>query len=119
VRSAAEVYTLDEDEVVAVGYSNGANIAAALFLLHPRCLRSGALLHAMVPLRPRSLPDLAGVRTLLTAGRGDAMVPEEQTEELARLLREAGAEVTLNHYPGGHELTRPELEGVREWLGEL
>lgn len=119
IHAAAEAYALETDDIVAVGYSNGANIAAALLLLHPGLLRSGALLHAMLPLRPPALPDLTGVRALLTAGRADPMVPFEQTEELAALLRDAGAEVSYSLYGGGHELTRAELESVRAWLQDL
>lgn len=116
VRGAAERYGLDGTKIVALGYSNGANIAASLLLLHPQLLRQAVLLHAMLPFQPDARPDLSETFVLLTGGRRDPYIPAEQTQELAELLTTSGAEVTLEWQPGGHELTHPELEIVARWL---
>jgi phospholipase/carboxylesterase len=119
VEDAARVYGFDPDGVVAVGYSNGANIAASALLLRPNLLRAAALLHAMVPFDPDDLPDLSGTSVLVTAGRRDPIVPSDQPERLAEILEGAGANVTLAWQPGGHELGREELAAVQSWLDQL
>ena len=116
VQSASEAYDFDASRVTAAGYSNGANIAAGLLLLRPGVLKAAALFHAIVPLVPETRPDLAGTRVFLGAGRQDTMALPEETERLAALLREAGADVTLHWQPGGHALTREEAQAAAEWL---
>ncbi len=116
VESAANVYGFDASRVVAAGFSNGANIAASLLLLRPGVLKAAVLFHAMVPLVPETRPDLTGTRVFLGAGRQDPMAPPDETERLAALLREAGADVTLHWQPGGHGLTREEAQAAAEWL---
>lgn len=107
------------DRYVALGFSNGANIAASLLLLHPGTLAGAALLRPMVPLVPETLPDLAGVPVLLASGASDPLVPLEDARELASLLGEAGAEVTHHVQEGaGHGLAREEVPLVREWIRE-
>ncbi len=86
-------------------------------LLRPGLLREAALLHAMVPFRPEVLPDLSPARVLLTGGRHDPLIPRAQTQALAQILQDAGAEVTLSWQPGGHQLTAAEVEVARTWLG--
>jgi predicted esterase len=119
VEEATTAYGLDHDRIVAVGYSNGANIAASLLLLRPGLLRAAALLHAMVPYEPDELPDLVGTSVLVTAGRHDPMIPTDHPERLARMLEQAHADVTLEWQPGGHELGRAELAAVKSWLDQL
>ncbi len=116
VEQAVSEYDLDPEGVFAAGFSNGANIAASLLLLHPDLLAGAILLRAMVPLEPETPPDLSGTPVYLAAGRSDTMVPPENTERLAELLREAGAEVTLDWQPGGHGIGRAEIEAARKWL---
>ena len=116
VQAASDAYGLDASRITAVGFSNGANIAAALLLLRPGVLKAAVLLHAMVPLVPDTLPDLAGTRVFLGAGRQDDIAPPEDTERLAALLRESGAYVTIHWQPGGHGLTREEAQAAAEWL---
>lgn len=119
VEDAAEAYELDKTRIVAVGYSNGANIAASLLLLRPGLLRAAALLHAMVPFEPDALPDLSATDVLLTAGRHDQMVPAQQAERLAQILARAGADVSMEWQGGGHELNPGEIESVKNWLNKL
>ena len=116
IADAAEACGFDPARVTAAGFSNGANIAAALLLLHPGVLQAAVLLHPMVPLVPEALPDLAHTPVFIGAGRRDPIVPEEETERLAALLREAGAGVTLAWQPGGHALTQGEVEAAAAWL---
>ena len=116
VEEAASEYGLDPKRLFAVGFSNGANIAASLLLLHPGLLAGAVLLRAMTPFELETLPDLSGTPVYLAAGRSDQMIPPESTERLAELLREAGAEVTLDWQPGGHGIGRAEVEAARDWL---
>ena len=116
VEEAASEYGLDPKRLFAVGFSNGANIAASLLLLHPDLLAGAVLLRAMTPFELETLPDLSGTPVYLAAGRSDQMIPPESTERLAELLRGAGAEVTLDWQPGGHGIGRAEVEAARDWL---
>jgi len=116
VRAAATHYGFDPGGVVAVGFSNGANIAASLLLLHPGLLRDAVLFRPMVPFEPDAPPDLRGTGILVAAGRQDPIVPPPNTEQLAALLTEAGADVTLAWQPSGHDLTMDDVEAARRWL---
>ena len=116
--AACRSYGLDAARLAAAGYSNGANIAAALLLLRPGTLREAVLFHAMVPLVPEKLPELKGTRVFLSAGQADRLIPPRESERLAALLEEAGTEVRLFWQPGGHGLERAEIEAAREWLSE-
>jgi predicted esterase len=117
VENAGRTYQLT-DRPIAVGFSNGANIAASILLLRPGVLRGALLLRPMVPLVPDPLPSLDGVPVAILAGRADPIVRPEQSEDLANLLRQAGARVDLSWIAGGHGLTREDLEIGRRWLGE-
>ena len=118
VSEAAIAYGFDPARVTAAGFSNGANIAAALLLLHPGVLRDAVLLHPMVPLIPETLPDLSQIGVFIGAGRRDPIASVAETERLAALLGDAGAEVTVSWQSGGHALTREEAEAAAEWLGK-
>jgi predicted esterase len=116
VQGAASTYGFPLEGVTAVGFSNGANIAASMLLLRPGIVRQAILLRAMVPLEPNPLPDLTGTRVFLAAGERDPIIPPANTERLAGLLRSAGAEVTLRWSPVGHQLTRDDVDASRAWL---
>jgi phospholipase/carboxylesterase len=118
VTSATAEYGLDPRRVVAVGYSNGANIAGAVLLLRPGVLAGAVLLRAMVPLVPETLPELAGTRVLVASGEHDPFGSPENSAELIALLRRAGAEVTAHSEPAGHELTHMTVEAAKRWLAE-
>jgi len=118
VRQAAEVYGFAPNQVIAVGYSNGANIAASLLLSGTRTLAGAALLHPMVPFEPVELPALSGVRVFVGAGRQDPLVAPKLTERLEELLTKSGADVTTSWQPGGHQLTRAELDSAQQWLSQ-
>lgn len=116
VAAASDVYHFDPRRVIAVGYSNGANIAASLLLLHPETLAGAVLFHAMVPLVPDALPALRDVPVFLGAGRADPLIPAQQTQALAQLLQQAGAKVELRWEAGGHALVRLEVQAATDWL---
>lgn len=118
VQAAANEYGFDPGQVIAVGYSNGANIAASLLLRRPETLSAAVLFHPQVPFEPETHPDLSGVPIFIGAGRHDHLVPVANTERLAALLRESGADVTLYWQGGGHALSEAELDSAREWLSE-
>ncbi len=118
ITSAATTYNFDPHNVIAAGYSNGANIAAAVLLLHPSALAGAILFHAQVPLEPEQRPALSDVPVFLSGGRVDTLVPAAETERLATQLRRFGADVALYWEPGGHALGRGELATARNWLAE-
>jgi predicted esterase len=109
-------YGLISNPIIAAGYSNGANIAGALLLMHPEVLSGAVLFRPMVPFRPRNRPKLDGVRIFLSAGRRDPIVPAENTLELARLFEEANADVLLHWYNGGHQLSPEDVGAAAHWL---
>ena len=90
VQEAAVTYEFAEDNVTAVGYSNGANVASAAMLRHPKLFRAALLLRPMVPFEPETSPDLSGLPIFLGAGRRDPIVPVENVERLAEMLNAAG-----------------------------
>jgi len=119
VKAATATYGREHEKLIAVGYSNGANMAGALLLLYPQALSAAVLFHAMVTIAPEPPPALGGKRVLLTGGRQDPLIPPEETERLGALLRSAGAAVDLIWQPGGHRLSRPEIEAARDWMRGL
>ena len=116
VAAAVQHYGLTRDKLVAVGYSNGANIAASMLLLRPEALPTAILFRAMVPLYPETQPTLPSVRVWIGAGTNDPIMPMSETNALAELLRNAGADVTIRYFQAGHELTMSDVESAREWL---
>jgi predicted esterase len=116
VRAAAEAYGFDADKVVALGYSNGANIAASVLLRRPGVLAGAALLRATLPYEPEAPPNLTGTKVLLVNGTHDPYVPEELSDRLAELLEAASAELTYLKSDLGHELSETELVQVADWV---
>jgi phospholipase/carboxylesterase len=101
---------------LALGYSNGANIAAAMLLLRPSTLQGGILLRAMVPLAQAPEANLAGRSLLLVSGQQDPIIPPANGERLAAMLTKAGADVTRRVLPAGHQLSQADVTLAREWL---
>jgi predicted esterase len=119
VISAAERYEIDMTRIVAVGYSNGANIAASMLLLRPEILHAAILFRPMVPLVPDNIPDLSSRRVWIGAGNQDPIVPATETQRLGELLRRAGADLTIHFASASHGLTNTDVEVARTWLKEL
>jgi len=114
VTQARAAYSLAKP--YAVGFSNGANIAAALLLLRPEVLAGAVLMRATLPLTPSPLPALAGVPVLILSGADDPLVTPDQRDALARVLTEAGAEVTALTFDAGHGLTPRDISAASQWL---
>jgi len=119
VAAAVWQYRLAADRVVAVGYSNGANIVTSMLLLRPEILRTAILFRTMVPLVPDNLPDLSSVRVWIGAGDQDPIIPASETQRLATLFRRGGADVTIRFAHATHGLTNDEVKMARLWLEEL
>jgi phospholipase/carboxylesterase len=116
VVEAREKYGLGGRRLVAVGFSNGANIAAAVTLLRPEVVREAALFAAMSPVPEPPDLDLSGSRVFLANGERDPMAPLASTEELIGLLRERGADVVTQRHPGGHQITADGVHAATKWI---
>lgn len=116
ISNCAEQYGFDRNHVVAIGYSNGANIAASLLYHHENSLKGAILFHAMVPRHGIELPNLSNVPIFIGAGKRDSLIAPEQTKQLSAYLQKAGAQVTEHWTEGGHQLAREEIEQAREWF---
>ena len=115
---ASRTYGFDRSRVVAVGYSNGANIAASLMFHIPGAIQGAILHHPMVPRRGVTLPDLAGVPVFIGAGRNDPICAASETEELSALLLGACAGVRVHWEQHGHQLTGTEVAAAAAWYRE-
>lgn len=104
---------------VALGFSNGANIAASLLLRHPGVLAGAVLLRAMVPFRDTPAARLEGTPVLLLSGTADPIVPAANIARLAAVLAQAGASVTHEELPLGHGLSQMDAALTRDWLAAL
>jgi len=118
ITAAADAYQFDREHMVAVGYSNGANIAASLMLSVPKMLAGAILFRPMLPLTPDVPPALADVPVLISAGQYDPIVAAAQTAQLADMLRSSGAHVTQITQPSSHALTQADVEAARVWFAE-
>jgi phospholipase/carboxylesterase len=101
---------------IALGYSNGANTAAAILLLRPETLAGAILLRAAVPLSQTSPVDLAGKPVLIVSGAMDPMMQPERAARLASLLTGYGAVVDHRTLPSGHELSQADVTLAKQWL---
>lgn len=104
---------------VAVGFSNGGNIAASLLLTRPDALKGALLMRATLPLEPRAVPALKAMPVLILSGAVDPLVPAAARDRLAAVLRAAGAEVRHEVLPTGHNFTQQDLALGARWLEQL
>ncbi|TDL62989.1 alpha/beta hydrolase [Rhodococcus qingshengii] len=116
---AAVNYDFDRDNIIAIGYSNGANIAASLLFHYENALKGAILHHPMVPRRGIDLPNLEGKHVFIAAGTNDPICPPVESEELQSLLVKANAKVVLHWERRGHQLTREEVEAAAQWYRNL
>lgn len=120
VSSATKQYAIDVTRLIALGFSNGANVAATLLLLRPVVLAGAVLLRPMVvidaPAAPRSLD---GKRVLVASGTQDPIVPNDHPRRLASHLRAGGAEVTLHTHPASHGLAPSDVAAAQSWFKSL
>ena len=117
---ARENYGITDRPLVAVGFSNGANIALAAALLHPEVAPSAVAFSGMYPLDGRAIDaDLSGTRVALFNGTSDAMAPLESVTRLGAILESRGAEVQRNVREGGHGIHPTEVDGAAAWIASL
>lgn len=103
---------------IGLGYSNGANILAAVAFAHPALFDTMILLHPLIPFTPAPQPGLAGKRILITAGRHDPICPAPQTSTLADWLTAQGAGVEILWHDGGHEIGQAEIAALPSFLAD-
>ncbi|MGV3465901.1 MAG: alpha/beta hydrolase [Heyndrickxia sp.] len=116
---AAEKYLFDRNNIFAIGYSNGANIAASLLFHYQNALKGAILHHPMVPRRGIELPDLTGKNVFIAAGTNDPICSPAESEELLSILENAHASVELHLENRGHQLTFSEVEAAAKWYLSL
>lgn len=115
LNDAAKQYGFDRENIVAIGYSNGANIAASLLFHIENSLKGAILHHPMVPRRGIELPNLANTSVFIAAGTNDPICPAEESEELKSLLENANANVEIHWENYGHQLTKGEVLAAQQW----
>jgi predicted esterase len=114
LQNASKTYAFDLNRITAIGYSNGANIAASILLLRPEVLSSAILFRPMILLVPDTLPNLSSKHVLISTELHDPIVSRNQTEELFVLLKKVGAKVSIQWQNSGHELTQRDIKVARE-----
>ncbi|GAA4071081.1 alpha/beta hydrolase [Amphibacillus indicireducens] len=115
IDEASEKYQFDRNQVIAIGYSNGANIAGSLLFHYKNVLKGAILHHPMVPIRDVELPDQKQTAVFIGAGKNDPMCPAKESVELEELLANNGADVTVHWERNGHQLTQTEVQAARDW----
>ena len=116
---AAAEYKFDRQNIVAIGYSNGANIAVSLLFHFNDALKGAILHHPMVPRRGIALPDLTGIQVFIAAGTNDPICPQQESVELQQLLEDASASVGVIWVNTGHQLTMTEVEAAKQWYEQI
>ena len=116
VIAAAEGHGFDLAHVIAVGFSNGANIAASLLLRRPGLVRAAVLFSPMVPFEPEDRPKLEDTKIFIGSGRRDPIATVDHVERLTKIFETCGAEVTVYWFPGTHTLVQAEVDEARKWL---
>ncbi len=116
IATAAQRYRFDAARLTAIGFSNGANIAASLFLLRPESLAAAVLLRLMIVLTPTKLPQLTDKRILISSGTRDPIVPADHPVRLAEMFRQAGAAVTLHTTAASHGLVAADFVATKTFL---
>ena len=101
---------------IALGYSNGANVAAAVLLLRPEMLAGAILLRATVPLAHAPSVDSTGKSILIVSGIDDPIIPPANAARLAVLLQRNGAAVEHHTLPSGHALSQADIVLAKRWL---
>lgn len=115
IDEASEKYQFDRNQVIAIGYSNGANIAGSLLFHYENVLKGAILHHPMVPIRNVELPDQKQTAVFIGAGENDPMCPAKESVELEKLLVDNGADVSIHWERNGHQLTQTEVQAARDW----
>jgi predicted esterase len=119
IQAASDRYNFRTEKLIAVGYSNGANIAASLILLHPHYLAAAVLFRVMIPFTPDIVRDFSNLPIFIGAGKRDPIVPRGQPEELAGIFESGGANIKLFWHRGGHDIGEEDIEVAKTWLSEV
>jgi phospholipase/carboxylesterase len=110
---------VDANRLFALGYSNGANMAAAMMLLRPGTIAGACLFRSRAVVTPATLPDLSGAPVLISAGQTDHLIPPSAAEALGQLLTSAGAHVDLAIQNAGHDLTPADFSLAKQWFAKI
>ncbi len=116
---SAKEYGFNRQNIIAIGYSNGANVAASLLFHFKDALKGAILHHPMVPRRGIQLPNLEGTNVFIAAGTNDPICPQQESVELKELLELAKASVELHWENNGHQLTMSEVQAAKEWYHKI
>ncbi|HTH20727.1 MAG TPA: alpha/beta hydrolase [Nitrososphaeraceae archaeon] len=116
ILKSSSIYDFDLKRLIAVGYSNGANIGASLLLRRPEVLAGAILFRAMVPFIPDVLPDLSKKFIILLEGMRDPIVSRQEAESLLKIFNKAHSNVTIEWQGSGHNLTQEDIESAKKWL---
>lgn len=119
LNEAATEYKFDRQNIVAIGYSNGANIAASLLFHFKDAIKGAILHHPMVPRRGIQLPDLKGTQVFIAAGTNDPICTQRESVDLQQLLGDASASVSVLWVNTGHQLTMNEVEAAKQWYQQV
>jgi phospholipase/carboxylesterase/glyoxalase family protein len=119
IDAASERYRFSKRKLIVVGYSNGANLATSLILLHPHYLAAAILFRPMVPLVPDLIRDFSHLSVFIGAARLDPLIPSGQAEELAALFKSGGADVSISWHQGGRELGDDDVQAAKHWLARI
>lgn len=116
ILKSSSIYDFDLKRLVAVGYSNGANIGASVLLRRPEVLAGAILFRAMVPFIPNVLPDLSRKSIILLEGMSDPIVSKQEAESLLKIFNKARSNVTIKWQASGHNLTQEDIDSAKKWL---
>lgn len=116
ILKSSSIYDFDLKRLVAVGYSNGANIGASVLLRRPEVLAGAILFRAMVPFIPDVLPDLSKKFIILLEGMRDPIVSKQEAESLLKIFNKAHSNVTIKWQGSGHNLTQEDIDSAKRWL---
>lgn len=119
ISAARTTYNLGGRPIIALGFSNGANIAASLLLSDLSTLDSAILLRAMTPFKPDKAIDLNGKKILMLSGLMDQIIPVENANNLANILKSNGADLDFRMKPATHGLTQSDVGDMKSWLADL
>ena len=116
---ATTKYEFNRQNIIAIGYSNGANIAASLLFHFKDSIKGAILHHPMVPRRGITLPDLSGKQVFIAAGKNDPICTQQESVDLHQLLEGANATVNVHWENQGHQLTMSEVEAATKWYQQI
>lgn len=112
---ASKEYRFNRQNIVAIGYSNGANIAGSMIYSFKDTVKGAILHHPMVPFHNRELPDLHNVPVFIGAGTNDPLCAPAESIELKTTLEGAGSDVSIYWGNDGHSLTNEEVTAAQAW----